>query len=62
MGENIRLMKFKRGVIVNKIPLNSAQGDYLSMNFAEDQFNMRGESKLIINRNSQQLKFVVNLY
>ena len=35
MGKYIHLIKFKRGVAVNKTP-NSGQGDYLRMNFTKN--------------------------
>ena len=39
MGEDIRLIKFKRGVTINNIP-DSAEGGYLCMDFTKNQFNM----------------------
>ena len=61
MGEDVRFIKFKRGVTIDKIP-DSAEGGYLCMDISKNQFNMWGERKLIINRDSQQLTFIDNLY
>ena len=60
MGEDIRFIKFKHGVTIDKNP-DSAEGGYLCMDFSKNQFNMWRESKLIINRDSQQLTFIDNL-